>query len=178
MLKKELRQEIRSRKRQFTEQQLRELSLSVLSHLLSHPRIKAAKTILFYYSLPDEVYTHDAVDLLISEGKRVLLPVVLPDYGMELREYHGPADMQEDQYHILEPVGKPFKDLDKIDVAVVPGMSFDAAGNRLGRGKGYYDRFLSRVPGLYKIGVCFPFQKASEVPADANDIKMDEVIAE
>lgn len=55
-------------------------------------------------------------------------------------------------------------------------MAFDADGNRLGRGKGYYDRFLALVPDAYKIGVCFPFQKFPAVPVDDNDVKMDIII--
>ena len=55
-------------------------------------------------------------------------------------------------------------------------MSFDHHGNRLGRGRGYYDRFLNAISSIYKIGVCFHFQRVNEVPTDENDIRMDEVI--
>ena len=136
----------------------------------------AAKTVLFYYSLPDEVYTHDAIDRLVAMGKKVLLPVVLPENEMELRIYTGPHDMREDEYHILEPCGETFTQLDTIDIALVPGMSFDEKGHRLGRGKGYYDRFLVKIPHVYKIGVCFPFQKFPDIPSDEHDVMMDEVI--
>ena len=148
------------------------MSLAIIGRLLNHPKVRAAHTVLFYYSLPDEVYTHEAVDQLVAQGKRV----VLPDNEMELHEYTGPESMQEDCYHILEPKGKTFIDLSEIDVALIPGMSFDANGHRLGRGKGYYDRFLAKVPSLYKIGVCFPFQKLEEVPSDKYDVVMDEVV--
>ena len=76
----------------------------------------------------------------------------------------------------MEPSGELFTHYDSIDVAIIPGMAFDAGGNRLGRGKGYYDRLLARIPDVYKIGICFDFQKVESVPADINDIKMDEVI--
>ena len=55
-------------------------------------------------------------------------------------------------------------------------MSFDDQGHRLGRGKGYYDRFLAKIPSTYKIGICFPFQKFDIIPSDEHDIIMDEVI--
>ena len=61
-------------------------------------------------------------------------------------------------------------------IALVPGVAFDAAGRRLGRGRGYYDRFLAAHPHIYKIGVCFDFQKVPEVPADGQDVAVDEVI--
>ena len=63
-----------------------------------------------------------------------------------------------------------------VPVILVPGMAFDAKGHRLGRGRGYYDRFLAAHSHIYKIGVCFDFQKVDEVSTDAFDIPVDEVI--
>jgi 5-formyltetrahydrofolate cyclo-ligase len=176
MLKSELRKDIRERKRQFSNDQLREQSLPLIHVLLSHPRIQAAKVVLLYESLPDEVDTHDAIEQLCRQGKAVLLPVVKPQQEMELREYQGAQSMLEDEFHILEPTGPSFQDYARIDVAVIPGMSFDGEGNRLGRGKGYYDRFLRKIPSVYKIGICFDFQRVEHVPTEATDIPVDEVI--
>ena len=134
-------------------------------------------TLLTYWPLPDEVDIRPLIDQLVAEGKTVVLPKVTGDETMELRRYTSRDDLQEGAFHILEPVGEPFTDYDQIDVALVPGMAFDAAGHRLGRGKGYYDRFLAAHPHLYKIGVCFPFQRVAEVPSEAHDIIMDEVIS-
>ncbi len=176
MLKKELRQEIRARKRQFSEAQLRELSLSVLLRMLDNQHVKEADTILMYYSLPDEVFTHEVINTLVEEGKTVLLPVVLNGEDMELRLYRGAEDLKTGSFGIMEPVGKPFPCYPEIDVAIIPGMSFDNDGNRLGRGKGYYDRLLAKIPQTYKIGMCFDFQKVEEVPTEETDIRMDEVL--
>lgn len=174
--KPELRKEIRNRKRQFTQEQLRELSFPVIDRLRSHPKLKAAHTVLLYHSLPDEVFTHDFVDEMVAAGKQVLLPVVVSETEMEIRHYTSPGDMAESSYHILEPIGAPFADYDKIDFIAVPGMSFDDARNRLGRGKGYYDRFLSQVPSAYKLGICFDFQKLPVISTDEFDQKVDEVL--
>ena len=76
----------------------------------------------------------------------------------------------------MEPDGPLFSDYDAIDVAIIPGMSFDAEGNRLGRGKGYYDRFLAQASSVYKLGICFDFQKVEHVPHTPTDIVMDEVL--
>ena len=76
----------------------------------------------------------------------------------------------------MEPCGKVFTDYDSIDVAIVPGMAFDQQGHRLGRGKGYYDRFLQSLPSVKKIGVCFDFQKVESVPAEAHDVVVDIVV--
>jgi 5-formyltetrahydrofolate cyclo-ligase len=80
-------------------------------------------------------------------------------------------------FGIREPVGETINDYGQIELAVIPGMAFDRSGNRLGRGKGYYDRFVPQL-SAYKIGLCFPFQLVDNVPADTYDQLMDEVIAQ
>lgn len=176
MDKSTLRQEIRQRKRQFTGEQLRELSFPILQRLLSHPRIRQANTILLYHSLSDEVHTHDLIEQLFNEGKIILLPVVIDHEHLEIRRYEGKENLRQGAMNISEPAGMLYPTLSRIDVAVIPGMGFDAEGNRLGRGKGYYDRFLCQIPQAYKIGICFDFQKVDYVPTQVNDIKVDEVI--
>ena len=147
-----------------------------LTKLSRHPRLADAHTVLLYSALPDEVPTQPLLNRLSTEGKTVLLPRVVSDTDMELRRYTGSNDLEQGAFGIMEPTGKLFTDYENIDVAVVPGMAFDREGHRLGRGKGYYDRFLAQLPHTYKIGVCFPFQLVDLVPADAHDILMDEVI--
>ncbi|MGG6544404.1 UNVERIFIED_CONTAM: 5-formyltetrahydrofolate cyclo-ligase [Prevotella sp. 15_C9] len=176
MDKSELRKEIRNRKRQYTKEDLQRISLPVINRLRNHPKLKAAHTVMLYHSLPDEVDTHNFVDEMVAAGKRVLLPVVISETEMEIRHYTGPEDMAESSFHILEPVGELFTDYEQIEFIAVPGMSFDSHCNRLGRGKGYYDRFLKKVPGAYKLGICFDFQKLNEIPTGKYDWKVDEVL--
>lgn len=183
--KEDLRREILRRKRQYTPQQLAELSQLVIDRLKS--RLAEAKTVLAYYSLPDEVCTHQLLDDLLAECKTVVLPRVIDAERMELRRYSGPQDLHEGAFHIMEPTGEPFTDYHLIDVALIPGVAFDADGHRLGRGRGYYDRFLtshlspltshpSPLTSPLFIGVCFDFQRVDDVPFDAHDIAVDVVI--
>jgi 5-formyltetrahydrofolate cyclo-ligase len=176
MNKKDLRAFIRMQKGMFSVEQLQNMSDDIIRRLMAHPRIKNANAILMYYSLDDEVNTHAAVDQLVSLGKRVLLPAVISDTEMELRCYEGPKDLEGGFFHIMEPVGRRFDDYDQIDVAVVPGMGFDGRMNRLGRGRGYYDRMLPKLTRAYKIGICFDFQKMPGIPTEENDVKVDEVL--
>lgn len=176
MNKKELRKQIRDRKRQFTNKELEELSLPIMNKLLGIPEVVNAETILMYYSLPDEVNTHETVELMAMQNKTVLLPKVIDGENMEIRIYKNKNDLTIGSYGIMEPNGQIFTDFNKITTAVIPGMSFDNDCNRLGRGKGYYDRFLKKIPNAYKIGICFDFQKEKEIPHEENDIKMDIVI--
>lgn len=149
-------------------------SAEILAGLERHPAFQAAHTVLLYHSLPDEVDTHAFIRKWIA-SKRILLPVVKGD-ELELRAYTGPETLTAGSYGILEPTGPLFTRYPDIALAVVPGVAFDRLGNRLGRGKGYYDRLLPRLTDAYKIGICFPYQLVDEVPAEEFDIRMDEVL--
>ena len=174
MHKDDLRRQIRQIKRQYTPQQLEALSFPIVARL--RQLLKDAHTIVAYYPLPDEVDIRLLLDEWIAEGKTVLLPKVTGDDTMELCRYTGCHDLQEGAFHIHEPVGEPFADDAFVEVVLVPGVAFDAEGHRLGRGRGYYDRFLAAHPAIHKIGVCFDFQKVDEVPVDEFDFPVDEVI--
>ena len=95
---------------------------------------------------------------------------------LELRLYTRPQDLATSSYGIAVPIGERFIDYTLIDLAVIPGVAFDAAGHRLGRGKGYYDKLLPHIHAT-KIGICFSFQFVEEVPAEAFDIPMNAVIS-
>lgn len=142
--------------------------------LEQHPHFQKAKTVLLYHSLPDEVNTHAFIERW-SLQKQLLLPVVKGD-ELELRFYKPSDELKVGSYHIMEPEGDKLTDYSQIDLAVIPGVAFDAQGHRLGRGKGYYDRLLPQL-NCFKIGICFPFQIVEEVPTDIYDVKMDEVIS-
>lgn len=180
MGKKVLRQEIRNRKGRFSQQQLREMSLLICDRIKNHPLVISATTILLYHSLPDEVHTHQLIEQMVQAGKRVILPKVISDTEMTLHTYASQTDMREGSYGIMEPCTPSIQPslINREDtVAIVPGMAFDAAGHRLGRGKGYYDRMMVQLPCIYKIGVCYPFQLLPEVPSDSHDIVMDEILS-
>ena len=113
---------------------------------------------------------------LANEGKEILLPAVINNFEMVLRKYTPNEDMQDGAFNIKEPMGEEYTEMDKIDVAVIPAIAYDSTKNRIGRGKGYYDRFLKKNPKIYKIGICFDFQKFVQLPTDSNDIPVDEVI--
>ena len=133
--------------------------------------------IVAYYSLPDEVCTHQLLDELLAAGKNVYLPKVVSDTEMVLCRYTGRDSLQKGAFGILEPTGPvmPKEKYNDIKVVLVPGVAFDKENRRLGRGKGYYDRFLAAFKGK-TIGVCFDFQKVAEVPVDAHDITVDCVV--
>ena len=118
------------------------LSTQILAALEAHPAFRAASTVLLYYSLKDEVENTYICTKNGAKKKRILLPVVVDD-DLELRIYTGPEDMATGSYGIEEPTGELFTDYATIDFIAVPGVAFDLKGNRLGRGKGYYDRLFT-----------------------------------
>lgn len=178
MSKQNLRQEMRQRKKTYGSEQLRRMSQPIIEALLAHPRLMSAHTILLYASLADEVNTHELINTLLQQGKTLLLPVVVDDHTMKICRYTHDTNVGHGSFGIMEPQADAFTDYDQIDLILVPGMAFDRHGHRLGRGKGYYDRFLSQAKDCYKIGVCFPFQLVDEVPTDEHDVRMDEIITQ
>lgn len=148
----------------------------MLKQLEQHPRFVSARTVLLYYSLNDEVQTHDFVDKWHRQ-KNILLPVVKGDV-LELRLYQGRESLcTGTAYRIEEPTGEAFTRLEEIELAIVPGVSFDAEGHRLGRGKGYYDKLLPQLSS-YNIGICYAFQVSEHIPTEAFDQPMQEVWTE
>lgn len=173
--KKALRIEIRQLKRACPLEERRRKSLSVWEAVERDEVFQQAETVLAYWSMDDEVYTHDFVKRWAG-SKTLLLPCVKGD-ELELRYFDGEERLQPGEgYAIPEPVGELFTDWGKIDLILVPGVAFDKSGNRLGRGKGYYDKVLKQT-GACKVGVCFDFQLVERVPVEPHDVKMDRVVA-
>ena len=180
-MKNKLRKSIKALKAEFPEAELSAMSCNIIGKLLADEDVRKAQTIAAYYSMPDEVCTHQLLDALISMGKTVLLPAIVGD-DIELRQYT-PNSLHPGAYGIPEPVIQPFslptgegQGGASTDVILVPGIAFDKEGNRLGRGKGYYDRLLQAMPNTIKIGICFPFQLLPAIPTTPHDIKMTKVI--
>lgn len=178
MDKQALRQIIKDRKKRFSVDELIIQSMDITLQLEKHHLYNTARTIFLYNSMPDEVNTHGLIASLHRQGRCVLLPRMKNAEELELVRYKGKLSMRmSERYNILEPEGEPFTDYGSIDLAIIPGMAFTLDGERLGRGKGYYDRLLAKMPTVYKLGLCFPFQILDAIPTDQNDVLMDEVFA-
>lgn len=170
--KQKIRREIRSIKGNQCQQEMREISAEILSRLESLSEYTEAKNILLYHSLPDEVDTTGFIRKW--EGKKnILLPVVEKD-ELLIRRYK-PENISKGSFGIYEPQGENITDLSQIELAIIPGVAFDRCMNRLGRGKGYYDKLLVKTTAL-RIGICFDFQLRDHIPAEPFDCLMDIII--
>ena len=171
--KKQVRELLAQKRRLLTKDKVQELSAEVLVHLEQLPAFQSAQTVLIYYP------THNEVDVLplikrYKKEKTFLFPVVHRK-SMTACPYEGNAKMHRGKFRIPEPTTAPFTG--KIDLIILPGVGFDLSGNRLGRGGGYYDRYLSNLNRkTILVGVGYDFQLIEEVPSNRRDKKMDYIV--
>lgn len=157
-------------------------SLAIREKLFRLPTFRQARTVMFYVALPTEVDTHPMIDEALRLGKRVAVPVTdvaqkeLAASLIENRQQDlapGPYGTHHPKPHAIRPVA-----LEEIDMVIVPGLAFTPAGERLGRGKGFYDRFLSRLPArTATLGLAFDFQVLSRLPLDPHDVRVKRVLS-
>ena len=177
MDKKELRKQIRAAKKAVPFCEKCSRSIPIMQQVEQLPQFRDAQTILLYWSMEDEVQTHDFVNRWYQQ-KTLLLPCVDGD-ALRLRQYTGPECLKEgEQFGIGEPTGPEFTDLNSVQMIIVPGVAFDRHNNRMGRGRGFYDRLLKSTPNAYKVGVAFNFQMVELVPTEEFDVPMNAVITE
>ena len=177
MTKQELRGQVRAQKKQYTARQLAAMSERICSKVLRSAWWQEAGTLLLYYPLSDEVDVRPLIQEAYRNGKRVLLPVCRGE-ELELHLYEGEESLAPGAFGIMEPTGPLFvpANYPDIQLAIVPGMAFDRAGHRLGRGRGYYDRLLPKLSASTRLqGICFPFQLQDSVPTEIHDIPVQKV---
>ena len=150
-------------------------SAAIWERLEQTEAFRSATDILAYWSMDDEVQTPAFIEKW-SGSKRFYLPSIQGEDLIVKRYTGSSALIPGESFSIPEPTGEPVSDLSPITLVIVPGRAFDKEGNRMGRGRGFYDRLLPQLPHAVKAGVCFDCQKLPCVPTDDNDIKMDFVI--
>ncbi|MCH8931575.1 MAG: 5-formyltetrahydrofolate cyclo-ligase [Nitrospinae bacterium] len=159
-------------------------SRRIIAALLRHEAFIQAKAILVYLSKDEEVGTDALLAPAFESGKRVFVPVVDRDSDeLRIAELSGPdIRYQLGPFGIRQPPveeGLNFVSPEAVDLVVAPGVAFDRKGGRLGHGKGYYDRLLSRLGShVTRVALAFDFQVLDAVPQDGNDVRMDTLITE
>lgn len=176
MDKKEIRKAVRERLGSLEPAAAAAASERIFASVAEMPEFAAARTVALYMSLRGEPRTEP----LLREWqgrKRLVVPRVCGS-DMEFFDYD-PAAMLRGSFGIAEPDGStPQCRTEDIDLMIVPAVAYTRDGVRLGRGGGYYDRYMSR-PGFraFKVGVCFGVQIADELPAEPHDVRVDRVAA-
>ena len=167
--KKFLRKEMAAKRADMSKEDRDKLSHEVVQKILSHPVYKNSKTVMAYASMPEEIQLtelFDAIPFIVGRG--TMRPVLLPSRDvLEVGDFGILTVRQEN---------RKFVDVKEIDCVIVPGAAFDSQGNRLGKGGGYYDRFLKLAVNAKKIAPAFDFQIVENVPITPSDCGVDVVI--
>jgi 5-formyltetrahydrofolate cyclo-ligase len=180
--KRKIREALSKKLKDHKEDDRLKKSFQIAKRLFLLKEFLKAKTVLFYLSFDGEVDTVRMIKDAIHQGKKVAVPVIrketreiipslLSDFDAELAA--GPYGVRHPKEEYIRPIP-----LDSIDLVIVPGLAFDEAGNRLGRGMGYYDRFLSQLPNdIPTIGLAFDFQVITDFPPlEPHDLSVTKVL--
>lgn len=156
-------------------------AVSIAEHLMHIEEVRRAATVAAYVSVSGEPGTGPAIERLHALGRRLILPVLLPDNELEWAAYTGPDGLVPAGRGLLEPVA-PRLGVDAVataDVVLCPGVAVDRSGMRLGRGGGSYDRALARVPrGTFVCLLLYGGEMVERVPADTHDRTVSAVVTE
>lgn len=174
--KREIRRTVKAAVLAIPAERKRRASERIASAVSRNVSLSGARVVALFSPLPDEPMISPLVELL-SERCSVVLPRVEGDV-MNFYPY-ACGGMERGSFGIMEPQGGMAVEPRAIDLIVVPGVAFTKNGVRMGRGKGYYDKYMSQEGfRAHKIGVCYAEQVLDELPAEPHDIMMDSLIYE
>jgi 5-formyltetrahydrofolate cyclo-ligase len=175
MNKNEVRSIIRQRINKMSDEEKQYQSAEIQKELEQLTEFKTAQVIFIYWSLTGEVSTHELIQKWFTE-KKLFLPTMVGE-KLEMRLFTGMDQMQmASRFKILQSTGRLVLPDEKPDLIVVPGLAFDVSGKRLGRGAGFYDRFLKNHPDAYKVGIAYDVQCVDNIPVESHDVTLNKVI--
>lgn len=174
MEKAEIRRKIKHLRMMLSEAEKLSAAEEVFNHLEKTAAFLLAEKILMYHSLPDELPTHAFLSKW-NGRKKFYLPRV-NGVNLDILPYDE-SRLELGAFHIEEPTGTDTISPEEIELIVVPAVAYDSRRNRLGRGKGFYDRLLATTKAT-KIGIGYTFQMVEEIPTEEHDVPMDFVITQ
>lgn len=172
--KNEIRRKIKNLRLLMSENSKISAAEEVFNRLEQTAAFMLAERIMMYHSLPDELNTR-AFLAKWKNKKKFYLPRV-NGVNLEVLPYEE-SRLEIGNFHIEEPTGKEVADPSEIELIVVPAVAYDRKGGRLGRGKGFYDRFL-KSSNATKVGVGYEFQLVDELPVEPHDVAMDIIVTQ
>ena len=181
--KQELRQKIKIELSQ-NKQNFEKWSKSICQNIINSEFYQKAQIVYAYMALPDEVDLSVLIDDALCKNKTVFVPKVVPNSNKMIFFDYSKCQFENGSFGILEPKTEDIKEEkiagDQTAIFLVPGRVFGEDGERIGRGKGFYDIYLSNFLNTQKksvlvAGVCFPIQIGKQVPTTEHDIKMDQI---
>jgi 5-formyltetrahydrofolate cyclo-ligase len=155
-------------------QEIAKRSKSIQEFVINDNKFQSAKVVGAYFAFGSEVATELIIECAKILGKKIALPRVEED-KITFYELSSTRSLIRGRFGIMEP--PPYGHMDEIDLLVVPGIAFDKKGNRLGYGKGFYDRLLSGKR-TFSIGLAYSFQLLENLPHDRYDKRLDAIASE
>lgn len=178
MVKHATRQRLLLRRKQLDEALCLDLSLRIQQRLLGFAGFSRAKILALYSPVNNEVAIDHLLNVALSQGKQVCFPRVSGE-TLQFVAVESSEELQPGTFGVAEPVGGNVLAAELIDLLVVPGVAFARDGFRLGYGKGFYDRELSRVRrATVSIGFCYDFQLCDALPTEDHDQPLDYIVTE
>jgi len=176
MKKEELRKALLKKLLNLTKKEVKEKSRKIQKNLEKLPLYKKAKRVMVYYPLKGEV---DLLDMVRKAKKDFCFPKIEGENLVPYLVKDLEKDFKKGKFGVKEPIGGRCEKIkeENLDLVIVPGLAFDYQKNRLGRGAGFYDRFLKKVEKT-KIGVAFDFQVLESLPYLSHDEKVDILVTE
>jgi len=151
----------------------------VIENLLGLKEIGEAKRIMVYVSVKKEVYTHDLIKTMGSYHKEIVVPKIDRLRGIMVPcLIKDVGELSVGTFKILEPFDPEEIDKSTIGLFIIPGLAFDRKGNRIGRGYGYWDRFLNNVDKRLVIGLSFESQIVKSINVESHDIRVSKIVTE
>lgn len=145
-------------------------SSAAAGRLIAEREFTDARSVMIFLPIPGEIDPLDIARAAWSQGKRVAAPKIRAPGVMDAVEIHSlDQDLAPGAMDILEPIGNGVLAAGELDLIVAPALAYDRRGNRLGRGGGYYDRFINRTDGCLVCGLAFGGQLLDELPAEPHD---------
>lgn len=176
--KKEIRKQIRKLRSQLEPGEWQAKTDAIRERVVSNDLFREATDILCYIDMENEVGTRRIIEESWRLGKNVWVPKTLADGAMEFYCIRSFSELDTGAFGVMEPDGKTECAALEFGLMIVPGVAFDLAGNRIGYGKGFYDRYISRHPHLDTMGLAFDIQVLERIPAEECDSPLDVVITE
>ena len=178
LTKTQIRSKILKRLKTQKEEDRNRKSIFIKDKLLRNKVFKKAKIIMFYVAFGGEVKTEEMIREAKKIGKVICVPICKKDKEtMQPAILKDHAKLKKGPYGVLEPVTTNLVKPEDLDLIIVPGLAFDKKGNRLGRGKGCYDRFLIKLSkNTTSVGLAFDFQILSRIPTTSYDVSVKKVI--
>ena len=176
--KAELRKQLMEREAGFSKNYIAESNAGIIRNIFSLKEFQGAGTVLFFYGIRSEPDTREMMRRAFELGKTVALPKTYPKGVMSARKIVGFDELSQSRFGIPEPAESAQEiGPDELDFIVVPATALDSEGYRLGRGAGYYDRYLSYT-SAFACGVVRGKMLVSRVPREKHDIRMNCVVTE